>query len=161
MELSKALHIAERTMADLAPHCFRIEIGGSIRRKKAIVGDIELVAIPKTYEIGLFESGIASVVNRWEKIKGTLPCKYTQRMLPEGIKLDLFFATPENWGLIYAIRTGSANFSGALAKRWNSLGYTSINGMLHYKGKSVDVPTEADLFKRLNMVFVKPENRDL
>ena len=161
MILEKALPIAERTMADLAPHCDRIAIAGSIRRKKAVVGDIELVAIPKPFEIGLFENGIAAIVNRWKKVKGELPCKYTQRILPEGIKLDLFFATPDNWGYIYAMRTGSRNFSGALAQRWKSLGYKGKDGMLHYKNKPIPVPTEADLFKRLNMAFVEPENREL
>ncbi len=92
MELYKTLQIAEKVKAQLAPHCERIEIAGSIRRKKPDVGDIEIVAIPKPYNIGLFESGIATIVKQWEKVKGELPCKYTQRILPEGIKLDLFFA---------------------------------------------------------------------
>ena len=89
MEYSKAILIAEKVKAELAPHCERIEIAGSLRRKKEFVGDIEIVAIPKDYEIGLFESGIATVINKWPKLKGELPCKNTQRMLPEGIKLDL------------------------------------------------------------------------
>jgi len=89
MKLEEAQVIAEKTKALLAPYCERIEIAGSIRRKKPDVGDIELVAIPKPYNIGLFESGIATEVNQWEKVKGELPCKYTQRILPEGIKLDL------------------------------------------------------------------------
>ena len=35
MELKKALNIAEKVKSLLAPHCERIEIAGSIRRKKA------------------------------------------------------------------------------------------------------------------------------
>jgi len=31
--------------------------------------------------------------------------------IPEGIKLDLFMANIRNWGLIFAIRTGSARYS--------------------------------------------------
>ena len=38
---------AERLRAELGPYCERIEIAGSIRRGKAQVGDIELVAIPR------------------------------------------------------------------------------------------------------------------
>lgn len=111
MILTDALEIANRVKNELAPHCYRIEIAGSIRREKPEVKDIEVVCIPHIYDTGLFESGIATVVNQWEKVKGELEwgkCKYTQRILPEGIKLDLFFATPNNWGLIFAIRTGSA-----------------------------------------------------
>lgn len=80
MKHTEAYQIATRIKAELQPHCERIEIAGSIRRNKPEVKDIEIVAIPKPYEIGLFESGIASVVNNWQKVKGELPCKYTQRM---------------------------------------------------------------------------------
>jgi DNA polymerase/3'-5' exonuclease PolX len=111
MKLREAEAIAERVRAELAPHFERIEIAGSIRRRKADVGDIEIVAIPKPYEVGLFACGIAPIVDKWPKVRGELPCKYTRRMLPEGIALDLFFATRENWGLIFAIRTGSADYS--------------------------------------------------
>src|SRR5690348_6628702 len=131
MEYSKAKSIAEKIVSELKPHCERIEIAGSIRRKKPEVKDIEIVAIPKRYEIGLFETGIATVVNQWQKVKGELPCKYTQRILPEGIKLDLFFAEHENWGLIFAIRTGSAEYSHkVLAAGWVKAGYQSRDGYL-------------------------------
>ena len=51
MIYEQALEIAEKTKALLAPHCERIEIAGSIRRLKPFVKDIEIVAIPKPYEI--------------------------------------------------------------------------------------------------------------
>lgn len=162
MKLNDALSIAERIKASLAPHCERIEIAGSIRRKKSEVKDIEIVAIPKPFETGLFESGIATVVNKWEKVKGELPCKYTQRILPDGIKLDLFFADRGNWGLIYAIRTGSADYSHkVLATGWVKLGYRSENGYLIANGKEIAILEEEDLFKRINIPYVNPELRNL
>ena len=161
MELYKALQIAEKVKAQLAPHCERIEIAGSIRRKKPDVGDIEIVAIPKPYDIGLFESGIATIVKQWEKVKGELPCKYTQRILPEGIKLDLFFAEHDNWGNILAIRTGSAEYSHrTLAYEWVSQGYKSEGGYLFRYGERIAVREEEDLFKLLGMSFVEPEQRN-
>lgn len=161
MKYVDALAIAEKYKALLAPHCDRIEIAGSIRRKKPEVKDIEIVAIPKSYEVGLFESGIATVINRLEKVRGELPCKYTQRILPEGIALDLFFAEPGNWGLIYAIRTGSADFSHhVLASGWVRKGYTSSGGYLTANGRAVEVPEEVDLFRRIGLDFVEPEHRN-
>lgn len=161
MKYEKALKIAEEVKLQLAPHCYRIEIAGSIRRKKPIVGDIEIVAIPKPYDIGLFESGITPIVNQWEKVKGELPCKYTQRILPEGIKLDLFFAEPDNWGLIYSIRTGSAFFSHKrLATEWTFLGYKSVGGYLYKDGERIAVREEKDLFKLLHIPYVEPEDRE-
>lgn len=167
MEYKKALDIAERVKAQLAPHCKRIEIAGSIRRKKAEVKDIEIVAIPKPYDIGLFHSGIATVIYDWPSVKGKLPCKYTQRMLPEGIKLDLFFATEATWGMVYAIRTGSANFSQKMAYRWSKKGYKSSGnylsrldgGFCELRGYDFSFSEEKELFSFLGMPYIEPEFR--
>ena len=163
MKLEKAQSIAESIMEQLSPHCHRIEIAGSIRRKRPQVKDIEIVAIPKPYEVGLFESGIATVVNQWQKVKGELPCKYTQRVLPDGIKLDLFFATEQNWGLIYAIRTGSAEFSHkVLATGWVKRGARSENGILiSSNGNPVILPEEKALFEFIGIEFVEPKKREI
>jgi len=162
LDLDQATEIAERVLGQLAPHCHRIAIAGSIRRRKADVGDIEIVAIPKPYDVGLFASGIAPVVNQWPKVRGELPCKYTQRTLPDGIALDLFFATPANWGLIFAIRTGSAEYSHlVLARGWVRNGYKSVNGMLSRDGVPVPVPEEHDLFRLAGVTWEAPEARSL
>lgn len=161
MKLQQAKTIADNVLEQLAPHCERIEIAGSIRRKKPEVKDIEIVAIPKPYEVGLFSSGVASVIDQWQKVKGELPCKYTQRILPEGIKLDLFFAVPGNWGLIFAIRTGSAEFSHKiLGNAWVKRGYKSKNGWLHKNGKDIYVGEEKDLFNKIGLEWVDPEFRN-
>lgn len=162
-DLKDALPIAERIKTELEPFCERIEIAGSIRRRYPFVNDIEIVLIPKPYETGFFESGVASVINKWDIIKGHLPCRYTKRMLPEGITADIFFAVPENWGLILAIRTGSAKYSReVLAKGWTKKGYTSIKGMLTMsKGAHIfHVREERDLFDRIGLKYVEPQFRN-
>jgi DNA polymerase/3'-5' exonuclease PolX len=170
MKYQEALEIALLVKTLLEPHCHRIEIAGSIRRCKPDVKDIEIVAIPRPYDTGLFASGIAPVVNQWKKVKGELPCKYTQRVLPacwngitKSIKLDLFFAEPGNWGLIYAMRTGSADYSHkVLACEWVQKGYHSKGGFLHTaSGKPIAVPEEQDLFERIGVPYIQPELRDL
>lgn len=158
---SIALHVLEL----LRPHCIRCEIAGSIRREKSEIKDIEIVAIPKPYQTGLFQDGIAEVVNRWQKVKGELvygKTKYTQRMLPEGIKLDLFFAEEGNWGLIFAIRTGSKEYSHKiLANGWVKRGYKSEGGYLIKNGKTYEVREEKDLFKRIGVAYIEPKRRTL
>lgn len=157
MEYNQALTIAQRVLEELRPHCLRCEIAGSIRRAKPEVKDIEIVAIPKPYNTGLFADGIATVVEQWRKVKGELPCKYTQRILPEGIKLDLFFAEPGNWGLILAIRTGSADYShNILADRWVKRGYHSIDGYIHKNGVKIETPEEADVFALCDLPWTLP-----
>lgn len=159
---AEALKIATAALERLRPYCVRIEIAGSIRRKKTEVKDIEIVAIPKPFGIGLFENGIAMVVNQWVKVRGELPCKYTQRVLPEGIKLDLFFAEEGNWGIIYAMRTGSAEYSHrVLANGWVRQGFHSEDGYLYRNGAKYEVREEEDLFKLLGLMYVEPEERSL
>lgn len=164
MEYSEAMAIAKQKLEMIAPHCERCEIAGSLRRRKSEVKDIEILAIPKPYERGLLESGLASVVNKWEKVKGDMiygKVKYTQRILPEGIKLDLFFANEDNWGLLYATRTGSADFSyKTLARGWVKQGYRGVDGYLTRDGEIIPVREEEDLFKLIKIPFVNPEDRN-
>lgn len=165
MKLHEAQPIALRIKALFAPVCIRVEIGGSIRREKDEVRDIEIIAIPKDYDIGLLESGIAEVIGKqgWECVKGQLGknCRYVQYLLPEGIKLDLFFATELNWGLIFAIRTGSAAYSHkVLAVGWVKQGYKSVGGYLMKDGHVVPVREEEDLFQLIKRRYMLPRFRN-
>lgn len=161
----QAFAVATAVMEELRPHCLRIEIAGSIRRKKALVGDIEIVAIPKPYTTGVSESGIALVVNKWVKVKGEMEfgkTKYTQRTLPAGIALDLFIADETNWGLIFAMRTGSADFSHkVLASGWVSRGFKSIGGYMTRDGEKLEVKEEVDLFRIAGVLFKESSERNL
>lgn len=161
MILAVADAIAQRVRRQLLPHCLRCEVAGSIRRRKPNVNDIEIVAIPKPYtSLPLFLDGVALVVNQWPKVKGELPCKYTRRRLPDGIELDLFFATPENWGFIFGIRTGSRDFSGqVLGRGWVRNGYHGVDGMLTKDGIPVPTPEEHDLFRLAGVPWTPPERR--
>lgn len=165
MILHDAKKIADGIVEMLRPHCHRIEIAGSIRRMKPDVKDIEIVAIPKPYDLGLFGYGLAPIVDQWEKVKGDLvyqKTRYTQRILPQGIKLDLFFADHENWGLIYAMRTGSAEYShNVLAKGWVRAGFTSMNGYLTTpKGSRIIVQEERGLFDLIGIPWTEPHQRN-
>ncbi len=46
--LQDAIKLAHKLRAELLPYCHRVWIGGSTRRHKPFVGDIELVCIPKS-----------------------------------------------------------------------------------------------------------------
>jgi DNA polymerase/3'-5' exonuclease PolX len=168
MKLADAQRLAEDVRSQLAPFCERCEIAGSIRRRKAEVKDIEIVCIPFTLPSRLFGEMWAMIrchsfietVNQWGKVKGEPDGKYTQRTLPDGTKLDLFMATPDNWGLIFAIRTGSAAFSHhVLASTWTRQGYKSVGGVLMRNGQPTYAREERDLFTLLGLEWVEPELR--
>lgn len=160
---SQALSLAERIKAALAPGCERIEIAGSIRRKKQTIGDIEIVCVPR-YATNLFgerqpdPTGLTMILN---DLVGTErlgePIKngehYKQFPVPavEGLNLDLFITRPDTWGIIFAIRTGSADFSRRLVTQRSKGGLlpsdcTVSGGAIWRLGEFVPTPEEADVF---------------
>ena len=170
ISLAEADAIAERIRALLAPHCDRIEIAGSIRRRKADVGDIELVCIPaRVSPPDLFgrehparAGGFIDAARGIGRIcKGCLRTgKYMQFRTMEGVAVDLFTAHAENWGLVLAVRTGSFDFSyHCLAKGWSRCGYRSIDNMLTRGSRQIEVREESDLFRLIGVPWVDPVDR--
>lgn len=156
MKLEQAKIIAEKYLDLLKPYCLRIEIAGSIRREKSEVGDIELVVIPNPRHLINF----CNQVNEWKKVKGEPTGRYTQRILPEKIKLDLFITCAECWGLIFAIRTGSAEFSHkVLANGWVKAGYKSKDGILWKDNVPTYIREEEELFNLIKVNYLEPKFR--
>lgn len=163
----------------LAPHCDRIEVAGSIRRGKPFVNDIEIVCIPKRETTpaptDMFGEpiGPAKVVNTpafaaavrvlaTEVVKGDpVSGRYVQFITANGVKVDLFMAVPENWGYIFLIRTGSADFSKMIATRWTQLGYKGVDGFLVRNGITCFFREEAELFDALGMTTPPPHEREM
>lgn len=162
MNLSEARPIALQIVDRLRLVCDRCEIAGSVRRGKPDVGDIEIVCIPATSDVGLRKVAFAVAVHELGRIVKGDPClgRYIQVMHRAGIAVDIFTAHRDNWGLIYAVRTGSARYSHkVLACGWVKAGYHSIDGMLCTVGHKVLVREEADLFEIIGIPWVPPEAR--
>lgn len=159
MKYETAFKIANDIIEKIKPYTERAEIAGSVRRKKPECGDIEIVCIRKQGD--LFQPGIESVLDKWRRVKGdAAKGKYACRIHPSGMQIDIFFATPENWGLIFFIRTGSAEFSKKSGDRWVELGWHSDGGILYRKnGTYLEIHDEEDVFKVLGWDFIKPEFR--
>ena len=159
MDLERAMAVAKKYETLLDPLCERIAIAGSVRRRRPFPGDIEIVCIPKMRDMYEF----AGIVNSWPAVKCKPTGHYTQRLLPEGIKLDLFIATRDNWGLIFAIRTGSKEYSHrVLAAGWVKKGFKSEAGVLvDYKGYPHFIREEEELFELIGVPFLDPTNREI
>ena len=171
MELHRAEKIANKYIEVLSPYCEpgRCVVAGSVCRKKPEVGDLEIVCIPKLYEtynnelfgesIWATHPGFVNEVNKLQKVKGEPTGKYTQRILPEGINLDLFMANKDNWGYILAIRIGPDGYSKYLANTWKKNGFLGIDGDLTLNGEIIPVREERDLFRIIGLEYVDPEYR--
>ena len=155
MELNKAKQIALQQIRILRPFCLEIYIAGSIRREKPEVKDIELVAVPlKTWSLESHFKNSNYYLNK----NGT---KYKQ-YVTEGINVDLFICNRDNFGLIYLIRTGSADFSKRMLARWKQVsgGGYSKDGYLHNRYElKIATFTEQEVFKCLEMDFIEPKDR--
>ena len=176
MELVEARALADRVLATMRSTCSRCEIAGSVRREKPIVKDIEIVAIVESYD-DLFEAirqhgrfikpGVPDVID-WEP---KVDAKYLRVILNEGIKLDLFIATPDNWAGIFLMRTGSgvgsngSPFSGFIPGMFSrfkklSKGGKMIGGIPTMpSGEQLLLAEEEDFFELLEMNFVPPKER--
>jgi len=156
MKLEEIEKIAEKYVDILKPYCERIEIAGSIRRRKEFPSDIEIVAQVKDRD------GFAKKVEEWEGIRGSPYGKYTQRLVEEGVKLDIFITADDgsNYGNIMTIRTGSANFSHALMIRARRCGLKHKNGYLWLDGVRMECYDEKQFFKLLGMEWVSPDRRN-
>lgn len=160
MNYEKILPVAKKYLDILSPYCNRIEIGGSIRRKKSQCKDIELIMIRDPSKIEQLEG----VINNWEKVRGSIRGRYIQVRLPENVVADIFIAVDDgtNWGNIYLIRTGNWRFSRfMMGIRSKQVGYEHHGGYLWKDGDiRVDCYEEKDVFEVLKMNYIPPEERE-
>lgn len=167
---AQALALAGNLIASLGPYCLRLEIAGSLRRGHPEVGDIELVAIPRYDELptDLFgerserfsQLDAAIRVANLPRIRGGE--RYQQYALGPCC-LDLFIAEPRNWGLIFLIRTGSADFSRWIVSRYGGAMPETMHvagGMLWRGMTPIPTPEEADVFAALGLPFIPPDQRE-
>lgn len=166
--------VAERIISALAPYCERIELAGSLRRKRPAVGDIEIVAIPRRPR-DLFGQVLAeepTALDRFLDERGVQFAKRGrkyQQFAYRGYKVDLFLPTAETWGCVYTIRTGSAEFSHWLvspeprgACPWSVRfgGKDGNPGRLTHDGRLLATPEEEDVFAALGLPWIEPAGRD-
>jgi DNA polymerase/3'-5' exonuclease PolX len=154
MQHAQALILAEDALNALTRYCECICIAGSIRRQRPEVKDIEIVCIPRMVPTGLFEDELevdpdfCATVRRWHKVKGEPTGKYTLRMLPDGMKLDVFIVDADTWGWQVCLRTGSKAFNqDVLIKAMHQQGYESDEGSLRRNGQMIATPEEVDVFR--------------
>lgn len=176
IELAAASDIAEQLVSLVSPAMDRIEIAGSVRRRKPVVGDIELVGIPSNQEklVKLLRE-VGQTIK--PGVPGAIPwdpkpdARYIRVRLDAGMNLDVFLARPENWGGLFLMRTGSATgsdgnaFNGFVPRcfsRWKKFsgGGRMTDAMPTMPtGEQLEVREEQDFFDLLEMDFVPPEER--
>lgn len=171
MSYAYALDLAQALEARLVPYCERTLIAGSIRRHKAEIGDIELVVLPKVEaEFDMFGDRIGER-SMLDDLLATLgPLHYTKngprfkQFTWEGAPVDLFIATPDTWGCVATIRTGSSDFSHWLVSP-RKYGGGCPSHLKFAEGRIMDgalalpTPEEADVFAVLDLPWIEIADR--
>lgn len=145
MILSEAQFIAKETLERLRPHTERIDIAGSVRRKKTDVKDIEIVALPLEEGIGLFgdivirSQGFTDNVKSLGQIAKGDPHegRYCCIILPEyAVQVDLFIPQRHDYFRQFAIRTGSAEYArDHIAAAWRKKGWVGTEDGLRLESE--------------------------
>lgn len=158
MPLQEAVTLAQELRAVIAPSCHRTLIVGSIRRRRPEVGDIELCAVMR--DRAIYE--LQQVLRMYDKIRGHISGRYTRINLGP-CAADLYWCTPETWGLNVCLRTGSKDFAHGLAARSKQMGYEFHQARVRLRdqpGTEIDTPEEGDVFNLLELAQIPPEQRE-
>lgn len=164
MDLNTSQRIATEFISIIKPFTERIEVAGSVRRAAPSVNDIDIVLIPHPWKLEKYF--LEAYRDQIETKRERPSLKWGQRhkqILFKSVKIELWLCSKWNWGLIYLIRTGSAEFSQKMLARWKQVsnGGYSENGYLHdLKGVKLNTPEEKDVFDLCNLHFTEPHNRN-
>ena len=124
MPLEYAREMAGALVDLLAPACERIEIAGSVRRKKKLPNDIEIVCVPRLTDRGrnLCDLACEDLLRTGQLERR--PDRRGGYCWGTGIKRAVFYRgtdyapvdlfqviEPRQWGVIYALRTGPGDFN--------------------------------------------------
>jgi DNA polymerase/3'-5' exonuclease PolX len=170
---AEAKRRADELLAELSPACERIEIAGGVRRQKPECHDTELVAIPKFEPILDIFNQVARQRNllneRIEELHLVLDKngdRYKKIIYTEDLDCDLFIVLPPaQWGVIFTIRTGSAEFSHYIVTPRKYGGKMPSDcackdGAVHDKsGRIIPMPEEMDFLNFLGLGWIKPSDR--
>lgn len=169
--------VADAFIHHMAPHAERIEVAGSVRRRKEQVGDIEIVMIPKMFRSQLnfdgnpvgrstdkIDSGIQSYIDSESPGYPALTrlndgVRYIKLMeTVVGVQIDLFVVrSPAQWGPIISIRTGSADFSKRLVTSLLKNNLRCEDGcVLDSENNKIDCPEEINFFRAAGMKMIAP-----
>lgn len=155
MELERAKTIATEVIARLAPYCKRIEVAGSVRRRKDFPRDIDIVLIPSELWNLLQEvNGLGPSMMSGDKLK---------RVNYHGVQIDLYFATAETWSTLLLIRTGSKENNIRLATLAKKRGWhlsANGDGLFDENGKRIAGDSEESIYDALGLPYQEPWERD-
>jgi len=156
--LERAQQAAEAIVKRLAPYCKRIEIVGSIRRRRPRVHDIDLLLIPDD-SWNLHHE----ILGLCRPFPPTVSGEKLMRIQVASMQVDLYFATEDTWGTLMLIRTGSKENNIRLCSIAKKRGWRLAadgSGLFNEKGERIAGDTESSIYNALGVKDQRPEDRN-
>ena len=168
IERGQALITAQAFSVLLGGAYDRLEIAGSVRRGNAFVKDIELVVLARhlaafwarldalvlngtTRKAEYSYGSAAKTTTRWgQKYRG---------LVFEGARIEVFAATPDNWGYIFWLRTGPGDANTFMMTRLKQTSLSVEDGQWYHAGQPLRIAEEERLFELWGMPLVPPAER--
>ena len=163
----EARPLAEMLVDLLGDICLKIEIAGSLRRGKASVGDIEIVALPR-YRAELL-ARLDMLVHRGEAAQAIYSDgkkRWGERYRGlnwRGMKAEIFIAEANNWGYLLWLRTGPGDANHYVMRQIarHNAPFRFASGFAIADGGRIALEDEASLFRLLGMPFFHPSERSV
>ncbi|HSQ02147.1 MAG TPA: DNA polymerase/3'-5' exonuclease PolX [Methanobacterium sp.] len=138
-------------------HVDRVEIAGSIRRRKETVGDIDiLVTTTKPLDVMDFFTRMELV----EDVVVSGPTKSTVRLKENGIDVDLRTFKDDSFGSALMYFTGSKETNVELRRIAIAQGYKLSEYGVFMGNELLAGRTEEEIFQFLGMSYIEPELRE-
>lgn len=162
--LDAAWTTAQAILSELAqlPGITRTAVGGSLRRMRETIGDIDLLVAVETVEAhapAIMEHFVHLPVV--ESISGQGPTKSHVTLL-SGVGVDLRVLPTERWGTLLSYFTGSKDHNVRLREMalkqglsLNEYAFTLLDG-----GAEIRCADEAEVYARLGLPFIPPTLRE-
>lgn len=181
-DASLAMPVAQELLSKIEPFTHRCVIAGSLRRGRPLVGDIELVFVPKLahgkpvdlfipppkiskVDIALEELLRLGLLAKRPNVKGSFTWGDSIKLavhLPSGIPVDFFATIETSWFNYLVCRTGSAetNMRIATAAQAKGLKWHPFNqGFTDRCGHWLHVESEQQVFEIAGLPYLEPTAR--
>ena len=157
--LGRAWPFAQELMEYLkkAPGVEGVEMGGSLRRMRATVGDLDILAAANdsraVMEAFINRKDVARVLGKGET-KASV--EFTH-----GLQAQLWVHPPAHWGTALVYATGSKDHNVRLREYALKKGYSlSEHSLARKDGSEVTCAREEDVYKTLGLPWIPPEIRE-
>jgi DNA polymerase (family 10) len=145
-----------KTQLQLSGFTDRCEITGSIRRRKEVVKDIDIIATSNNpHNLMDYFTTLPYV----EEIIAKGDTKSTVR-LKNGINMDLRVVVDKEYPYVLNHFTGSKEHNTAIRHRAKVMGIKVNEYGLFKQEKLIECSTESDIYKALNLDYIAPELRE-